>query len=288
MSATGRAKNAFRRQARAIRFKLGMANSKSHSERWLLRRLRRSGFVVTDHREVTSYNDGSRYVILALRRFQPLNHESIELFGLPGVGKSTLSRAIVKSAKGAITDGFKMMEPWSLWACFSASPIASMVFLARLIPVLPELRSPAAKRIVVAAVRQKIVDSRIRGTILYEEGVTHEIWRQLMSGETLTDALISRVLPVADHIIFLEAQPAHLVERLGSKASPGPVSRLLLQEPIEGEAWDQAIAHYDRIKRIVHSSRGRSTSVPNQGGVDEALRALRQIIDDQDKRSRSL
>ena len=269
---------AVQRSARTARFRMGKVNSRSHSAGWFSKRLQSAGFTLIERREVTRYNDGSRYAILLLRATEKGADRSIELSGLPGVGKSTISRALIQSEDSTIADGFRRIQPLSLRECIRARPIGATLFLARLVPVFRQLRSNAAKRVVLVALRQSVVDARTGGTIMYEEGVVHEVWRQLMSGETLSDALIRRVVPIADLTVFLEAPRSHVKERLRQKSSPGPVSRQLLSEPEGGLVWDRAEAHFERIKGIIQSKPGRSVSLDNEGARSDATLALRQVI----------
>jgi hypothetical protein len=112
---------------------------------------------------------------------------------------------------------------------------------------------------------------------LYEEGTCHEVWRHLVSGESLSDSLISRVLPVAHSVVLLEASEDVLAERLGSKQSPGPISRLLLSRPIDSSEWKTARSSYERIKSLLQANGARMVVITNENDVASAERELADI-----------
>lgn len=50
-------------------------------------------------------------------------------------------------------------------------------------------------------------------------------------------------------------------ERLRTKASPGPVSPLLLEPPKDGPRFGTATIQFERVKPVVQSNRGRNLSL---------------------------
>jgi len=276
----GRLRRAGRRLRRSIDFKIGRAQSHSHPERWFHRAVGSADLRMAQRWEVTRYNDGSRYFIFKLRPGYVGSRKArtFELFGLPGVGKSTTARSLVRAGRSDLFDGFSAVQDRSVWDCFRSHPVATSRMLARLVPVAGELRNQATRKVAVCALRQRLVDLESRDVVVHEEGAAHELWRQLMKGAVISDRFIRRLLPVTDGVVLIEASPQTLVERLSTKRSPGPVSRALIDEPLEGEVWMKAMTIYERIKRILEASPGRVFVIENGGSSDEALRALDAIV----------
>ena len=267
---------------RSAQFRLGRASSRSHSENWVFKSLHGVGLRLVKRREVTVYDDGSYYSILMLRRARHKigKPPSIELFGLPGVGKTTIARAAIRSGKTGVVDGLRGIKRHSFWKCLLQHPLITSRVMARLLPVVVELRNTAAKRVVISVLRQKISDSSSSGTVLHEEGASHEVWRQLMTGEELSDEFISRVLPVSDATVLLEAPVLHLLERLASKPSPGPISRTLMSASPGGPAWETATTEYERIKRIILSGSRPVYTIDPGFSKTSAVAELEQIVED--------
>jgi SAM-dependent methyltransferase len=272
-----RFRDAISRLKRGWRFAAGKANSHSHPLRWFMRVLRSLEFEMTELREITQYDDGSRYVIAVIRAGRDRKAKSVELMGLPGVGKSTLTRALVRSEQSRVHDGFQGIQPLSLVQVLKVAPVRSTLLLVRLLPVFTELRTSACKRVVVASLRQAVA-SRVSGPILFEEGIAHEVWRQLMAGAKLSDRLLKRVLPVADLTVIVEAPEAQLRERLMTKTSPGPVSRALIAAPQDGEMWRMAEANFARIRHVLELRPGRSVTLVNGGDLQTGQDLLMSVL----------
>ncbi len=275
----GRLRRIARRARRSFDFRFGRAQSHSHSEKRLHKALASADLSVAERWEVTRYGDGSRYYIFKLRPGSVSRQvRTFELFGLPGVGKSTTARALVRSGRSDLVDGFSAVKDRGVWECFRAHPLATSRMLIRLLPAAAELRNPAARKVAVSALRQRLVDVESRDTVVHEEGAAHELWRQLINGAVINDRFIRRLLPVSDGTILLEAPPQTLVERLSSKRSPGPISRALIEEPPDGEAWVRAVTIYERIKEILQTGSGSVCVLDNSGSSDEVTRALDAIV----------
>lgn len=276
----GRFQRVLRRSLRTFRFRTGRTDSRSHSEPWFRRVVGAAGLRMAQRWEVTRYDDGSHYFICKLRPADPVSKQirSFELFGLPGVGKSTTARTLLGAGRSDLVDGFGAVRGRSVWECFRAHPFATSRLLMSLLPVATGLRSQAARKVVVAALRQRIVDLEARGMVIHEEGASHELWRQLISGAEISDDFIRRFLPVAEGVILVEASPEVLAERLLTKRSPGPISRSLITEPLDGELWARATATYDRIKGVLEAGSAPVFVIDNSGDSGDALAALDAIV----------
>jgi ubiquinone/menaquinone biosynthesis C-methylase UbiE/dephospho-CoA kinase len=277
---SGRWRRVLQRARRAARFRAGLANSHSHPFRWFCGVVDAAQLKIVERWDVTRYDDGSRYFIFKLRPAHPGREQprSFELFGLPGAGKTTTARALVRDGRSDLIDGFDAVRQRSVVACFWSHPLATVGMLARLAPVARELRSPAAKRIAVTALRQRLVDIEAHDRVVHEEGTSHELWRQIMSGAEFSDAFIRRMLPVSDATILIEANPEILVERLATKGSPGPISRSLLSDAPDGETWRRAESTYARIKGILHEGSGPVFTIDNHGRSGGAVAELGSIV----------
>jgi ubiquinone/menaquinone biosynthesis C-methylase UbiE len=273
-----------RRKWRTAQFRLGTADSRSESERWMFKALRGFGFRLAHRREITTYPDGSYYsiIVLAAPREQDLQQapRSVELFGLPGAGKTTLNKALHRVTGDTVVDGYEAIEELSLLQCFLKRPVFTIRLFVRLLPVARELRHLAAKKVVLSALRQHSVRNLPTSPVVFEEGTSHEVWRQLVTGQSLSDDFISIVLPVADTTVLMEAPRDTLADRLRSKPSPGPISRMLANEPIDSITWDLAESAYLRIKASLKSVGAETVVLQNTGDVTEGVKALKRVIDE--------
>ena len=283
---TSRIRTYVSRTKRIVLHWFGRSSSRSHSQRWLTKALQRKGFMIRSEHLVTRYKDGSRYLILLLEMTgvessRKKRARSIELFGLPGVGKSTLFNALADDPTLAFSDGFALLKELSLWACLRRRPVASARLLIRLGPRWRELSQLPARKAVVAALRQ-LVAQKPRGDemCLFQEGTSHEVWRQLIRHGDMSDLLISRLLPIADLTILIEAPVETLGDRLARKRHPGPISRDLLREPPTGPLWALATSAYTRVRAGIESSGGRTAVVVNQADMESGLERLTQILVD--------
>ena len=276
----GRWKRVLQRIFRSAAFRFGRARSHSHPRRWFAKALSSAGLVALRQWNVTRYADGSVYSIFLLRPAdEPAHAPSIELFGLPGVGKTTVARRLMRAEEFGLRDGLMLTEPLSLQQAFRKHPIGTAGFMLGLIPVLGQVRDLAARRVVISALRQKLVDIESMGTVLHEEGSAHEAWRQLFAGGNVSDRLIARVLPVSDVVVFLEAPTLDLIERLAEKSSPGPISRTLMSRSTDDELWDRAARAYQTINQIIAAGKGAVRTIDNSGQVEEAsAAALERIV----------
>lgn len=279
-----RFKNHMTRALRILSFSLGRVNSRSHSARWLMRTMRHNGLTTRSQYLVTKYKDGSRYLIFLAEKtgagsFRVDGPRSIELFGLPGVGKTTLFKSLVDDPTLTFTDGFALMEELSVWECIRRRPIASTGLLLRLAPSWRELARIPARRAVVTALRQLVAQSPRRDTIcLFQEGISHEVWRQLIRDDDLSDRLLSRLLPIADLTIFIEAPVETISERLSMKRHPGPINRELIGEHANGPLWGRATASYERVRAGIESKGGRTVVLQNRGDIESGLDKLAAIL----------
>ena len=272
-----------------LRFTIGKANSHSHRRRWFDRTLRRNGLLVLDRQHVNRTSIGAQYEILLLQAV-PLTERvrrpvSIELFGLPGAGKTTLFRALVDQPTVQFSDGFSEMREQSVRSCVRARPIASIRLLIRLVPHWRELSNTATKKVTVIALRQLVAQARHRAPVcLFQEGASHEAWRQLIMGGEMSDKLLAKLLPVADLTILVEAPTEVVKGRLEMKRSPGPVSRQLIEEDVGGALWERSISNYARVRDAITSGGGRTVTLPNHGDLEHGVKLLTQILIDSQSR----
>jgi hypothetical protein len=235
---------------------------------------------------VTRYKDGTRYLILLLEltgadSSRKVRVRSVELFGLPGVGKSTLFKALADDPTLTFSDGFALLEDLSLWACLRRRPFASARLLIRLGPRWRDLSQLPARKAVVVALRQQVAQRpRGRELCLFQEGTSHEVWRQLIRHGDLSDPLISRLLPIADLTILIEAPVEIIRERLARKRHPGPINRDLLSEPPTGPLWALATSAYARVRTGIESRGRRTAVVVNEADIESGLERLTTILVD--------
>lgn len=267
----------FMRRRRVAQFIRGTISSRSHSQRWLKRTLRKARFEMVGQKEVTEYSDGSFYQILVLRstKENPARRfRSVELFGLPGSGKTTLFESMRRQPAGGVADGFAAIEKLSVLECLRRRPVATIALLFRLLPVAPELAELGARQVVVNSLRQRCVVLHPSSVTVFQEGITHEVWRQTMNGTELSDRLVSKVLPVTEATVLLDAPLSTISSRLGTKRSPGPISRSLRDQEIDGSRWRQAQAAYERLTRLLERSGTHLIRFQNSGDLRSGLDEL--------------
>jgi len=277
---------AFGRAYTLLRFKLGKANSRSHRIRGFQRILSRHGLAVLDVQHVNRTSVGAKYEIFLLQSIGPHDKGvrrpvSIEMFGLPGVGKSTLFRSIEDQPSVRFSDGFSAIGELSFWSCIRARPIAATRLLARLLPHWRELSRLAAKKATVAALRQLVAQAQHGAPVcLFQEGVSHEVWRQLVESGGMSDKLLAKLLPVADLTVLVDAPLDVVKSRLAMKKSPGPISRELIREDIGGDLWQRGVSDYERVCTAISTGGGRTVVLPNHGELENGIRLLTKIVAD--------
>lgn len=252
--------------ARTWKFRLGRANSRSHPWRRIRRSFSAAQFTIIQEREPTSYPDGSRYALFILKKDRSKGSvgTAIELFGLPGSGKSTLFRSWRDETGLTVVDGFKQIKQLSLWQCTKRAPKRVLPMLLRATLCGLELLKQPARKVVVAAARQMVVlSANTDRLVVFEEGATHEAWRQLVNGHQLSDRLLHAILPVADTTVILDVPASEAKGRLATKRYPGPISRALISNSIDSPLWERATSALDILARVLRASGGRVVLMEN-------------------------
>jgi hypothetical protein len=203
---------------------------------------------------------------------------SIELFGVPGAGKSTLYAHLADRLSG-IDDGWELTPKAGMASLVRRSPSQVAVAFARGLAAGPRtVTSRAGVQLTSSVARQAVAIATARRYCVFHEGAVNAAWRvQFESDLALPVRWLRAVLPASDLVVVLDVDGATARERIRSKRRQGPINRRLAEAPLDSETWARAFAAYRSIREAIGLGDGVFV-VENAGSVAEAAGAVAERI----------
>lgn len=163
----------------------------------------------------------------------------LELIGLPGSGKSTLRKSIVRAYP--VLDGDRVFQSGTTlreMAALGPRPIARSIQHFR-------LWDPAHRRLAKSFLKQLHLH-RSASAFVMEHGLIHGTWLFRFQGHSVP--VIKPPWPVA----MIVVPPSLARERIRQKPQRlGTTNRILGATEITGAAWQEAVATYDEIASVL-------------------------------------
>lgn len=168
----------------------------------------------------------------------------IELAGLPGAGKSTVSRLAAASL------GARSAKP-SRSGLTRQSVRHPIVAARHLVPLLPHVTHWHDRMELNWLLRQRLGQESLavrNSRLVLEEGIVHATAGTLVEYPNLHDAPWEPLVEGASGIVVaLEVDVATARERLKQKTTSGAMRNRLLAEPADGETWEHLTSTYERV-----------------------------------------
>jgi hypothetical protein len=184
-----------------------------------------------------------------LRHLSRMGAKYFELWGYPGAGKTAISNVLRTHCRV-----IEPPQPDDLDHRAAGHLITRLTAFARsgvFTDYLRGIESRRQKRAAVGAVakRQARVAAEYDPPLLFEEGITHHIWRALYAeprfiGEHWWKAHIRHN---AAQVIVLDVSRHLARSRIQTKAQPGPINSELRNAPLNGERWERARTAFEAI-----------------------------------------
>lgn len=197
----------------------------------------------------------------------------VELAGLPGIGKTTIVRALAESDAARTYQVVRQ----SLWPLLT-TPVVTARSAVRWLPAAATWPQPRdALMLARRRVNQDTVVAGAHSALVLEEGMIHQVWRGLFLHPDWESApwqpLVADTIPT----VVLTADDATLHRRLGVKAQPGPVSKLLAARGPGSPEWSRARDLYERVLAAALCTR-TVVRVQVRDSVDETVRSLQETF----------
>lgn len=192
----------------------------------------------------------------------------VELAGLPGTGKTTIARSL-----DADDPTIRRCSVRPSWLVAVRHPCHA----ARTGHSAGWWRSAAWRAAWLHAIRQRGLRDRRDAVLLLEEGVAHQVWRQLFLHPPLEAAPWAQLLTSPHLLLVLETDDLLRFHRLGGKSGKGPVNHRLLAAGIGGADWLRAKRLWETV--LAEAERRRPVlRVRTVGRTDEAVMRVREAI----------
>lgn len=207
----------------------------------------------------------------------------VELWGLPGAGKSTVSRVLKKKYNIDVPsfgyfESRKLLYLSSLRCVLSDPRMAATLLASR-----GRVDFRRRKTLLAWAAGQRVAfGHRGVGPVVFEEGVAHEVWRALLAdGSLIQEEWWKRFLRYAGPtVVVLDVDPDVAYRRLCNKTRLGPVNQKLKAAPFDGKLWNDAISCYHVVKESLDQiSEVRKVEIETaEMSLDEVCRHVADIF----------
>jgi hypothetical protein len=191
---------------------------------------------------------------------------TIELVGLPGSGKTTLCRPLMRALEkhGWVCDGSERMQRLGSgqWRLLRGLPDVTGILGMQTASLAASRRS---RSLFWVGVQQRVVVQVARREgmrfCVFHEGVINQAWRRHFDGKLeLSDALLSRFLRFSDVIVMLDVPAETAKERIANKdrdpINYGRINEVLNLAEVSGEKWARALQGCEQIRRaLAHRKR---------------------------------
>lgn len=176
---------------------------------------------------------------LNLARSTDTSRHCIELIGLPGSGKTTVAKELLRML-GA-DDGRRLAEGIRALDCLRVAPFATFKALAS-----PAMLSRPGRIVCLTRLRQVAV-LRSSNNCIFEEGPIHRAWllQQSFPGARLVRLPVSPVC----RVVYLGVTPEEAHNGMLKKSIRGPVNELLIGHSLTSSVWRRAILDYNDLRR---------------------------------------
>jgi hypothetical protein len=213
---------------------------------------------------------------------------SLELFGLPGSGKTSLVQALLagdlagdSELAAPLVDGWAATPKSNLFRLLRAAPRDAATTVAHGLFADPlQACTGAGLRITSSCIRQRIAVRHASTTCLFHEGAANAAWRaQFRRGAPLSARYLASVLPASDAVVALRVDAVTARARIRTKRRRGPLNDLLAEAPVEGDTWDLAMACYQSVYDALGRS-GRLYVIEDQPSVEDAAVRIGRLLDE--------
>lgn len=198
-----------------------------------------------------------------------MESKTVELFGLPGSGKTTIAISVLGRSNIAVIDAHSRILKEGFKRLLVRSP--QLVLDVHPSLVAKALFDREIRRFVLGRMRQKLVTREAENNcvLLYQEGLISTVWRSLTQGSNISDTDLRHLLPCTDQVVFLDVEPSLARERIQGKRELGPINQLLADAPLDSMVWQRAVASRDLIVNLLRKELGpKLVSIDNSGQLD--------------------
>jgi hypothetical protein len=209
---------------------------------------------------------------------------SIELFGVPGSGKTSLFRRLLADATrdqaAPLFDGWAATSKVRALDLVRDAPWDVATTITRGLLAAPgPTCTPAGLEVASSCVRQRLAVQRSPATCLFHEGAANAAWRaQFRSERPLPVPYLAAMLPASDAVVAIEIDATTARARIRSKPQRGPLNDRLAEAPPDGCVWELAMACYASVREALRRS-GRLYVLGGQPSLDEAVVRVRRLLE---------
>lgn len=187
---------------------------------------------------------------------------TVELFGLPGAGKTTLARQAVEllALRGpAAIEGYTPSKDLgaSVAEVVRSSPRFTVPPLVRSVSRYPQLLLPdngCLREVAVQAARQHaLLRMTSAEIVVFQEGWAQALWRATFTLPRLRVNRAVRIVRPPAPIVVIDVSPETAWARTRGKPDAGPLGHELQFTDLDGEAWARTIQSFEAIRALLPS-----------------------------------